>query len=93
MTHSVRYRELVHAVQSGVAFDQAKDSEDGSPKHLRTGINIVFVEHAALVKLLIAKGVITAEEYDAAVIRGLEEEVARYEAILTQKLGAPVKLG
>jgi hypothetical protein len=40
---AARYLDACHAVQSGVAFDQARGSDDGSPKHLRTGVNLCKV--------------------------------------------------
>ena len=58
-----RYLAACHAIQSGVAFEHSQGSTDGTPKHLRTGINIAMCDHAALVKLLVAKGLFTDEEY------------------------------
>lgn len=76
------YRRLGHAIQSGVALDHARGGQDGAGKHLRTGLNMVMCDTASLAGLLIAKGVITREEYQTAVLAGLEEEKARYEAAL-----------
>lgn len=73
-----RYKELLHAMQTGVAYVQAKDPIDGSPKHLRVGINAAMIEHAALANLLIRKGIITDEEYVDGIIAELEREVERY---------------
>lgn len=74
-----RYLAACHAIQTGVAFEHSRGSEDGTPKHLRTGVNIAMCDHAALVKLLIAKGLFTDEA---------EEEVKRYE----ERLGGKVTL-
>jgi len=77
------YEEAMHAMQSGVALDHSRGSNDGSPKHLRVGINSCLSDQAALARLLIAKGVITEAEYFAAILEGAELEVANYE----QRLG------
>lgn len=83
-----RYEALVHAMQTGVAYVQAKDASDGTPKHLRVGINSAMVEHAALVDLLIQKNVITDEEYVDALIAGMEREVERYQQEVRQLYGS-----
>lgn len=73
------YTELCHAMQSGVAFEQSRGSQDGTPKHLRVGINVAMCDHAALVKLLVEKGIITDEEYAKAIRDEMRAEVDRYE--------------
>jgi hypothetical protein len=78
-----RYYAAVHAMQSGVAAEHAAGSNDGSPKHLRTGVNSAQVGNAALARLLIDKGVITMDEYEAAQAAEMEAEQQRYE----QRLG------
>jgi hypothetical protein len=94
-----RQAALLHAIQSGVACEQGLDEGEGvpnaatSPKHLRTGLNAAMVEHAALVRLLIDKGLIAERDYFDAVIRELQAEVARYEERLSARLGAKVTLG
>ena len=77
------YTQALHAMQTGVALDQERGSVDGSPKHLRVGVNAAMCDHTALVKLLIAKGVITDEEYRGAITDEMNAEVERYE----QRLG------
>ena len=84
---SRRYAALAHAIQTGVAYDQGAGSQDGTPKHLRTGLNLVLCDHASLSRLLVEKGVISADEYKAAILRGLEEEKARYEARINRQYG------
>lgn len=88
-----RFAELAHAIQTGVAYDHAAGSKDGTPKHLRTGINLALVQHAAIVKLLIAAGVCTEQQYHEACIAELEAEVARYEARLAKRYGKTIRLG
>lgn len=73
------YHDLLHAMQSGVAYEHSKGSTDGSPKHLRTGINSAHITLAAIAGLLIAKGIITDEEYVNACRDEAENEVRRYE--------------
>lgn len=73
-----RYHEAAHAMQTAVKIDQERGSQDGSPKHLRVGINSAMVNHDAIATLLIDKGIITEEEYVAALAAAMEREVARY---------------
>lgn len=87
-----RYNAACHAMQSGVKFDQETGSNDGTPKHLRVGVNSALVNDFAIAKLLIAKGVITPVEYQEAVAEAMEEEVKRYEATLSKKLGSKISL-
>jgi hypothetical protein len=75
----VRYEAAAHAMQSGVAFEHLNGGDDGSPKHLRVGVNSALVGNAALVRLLASKGLITFEEYEEAVADEMEREVQRYE--------------
>jgi hypothetical protein len=82
-----RYFRAAHAMQSGVAADQAMGSDDGSPKHLRTGVNSALTNQAGLVNLLIAKGVFTEEEYVKAIADEMEAEVKRYEDRLSEGRG------
>ena len=87
-----RYLAALHAMQTGVAIEQARGSRDGEPKHLRVGINTAKAEAAGVVKLLIAKGVFTEDEYVAAVADAMEAEVAAYEDRLSAAVGSTVKL-
>ena len=88
-----RYEAAHHAVQSGVAFlISAGDSNSHTPKMLRTGINMRAVEHAALVRLLMKKGLITELEYMEALADEAEREVQRLQKDLSEKLGPNVKL-
>lgn len=90
---SRRYAAATHAMQSGVAADQASGSADGSPKHLRVGVNSALVETSALARLLIDKGVFSQHEYAEAVIGSMEQEVSRYQALLSDKHnGARIEL-
>lgn len=81
-----RYTAASHAIQSAVAMQHAMGSKDGSPKHLRVGINLRAVDHAALVSLLIDGGIITREAYYEAVANQAEIEQADMERELGVKL-------
>jgi hypothetical protein len=73
------WEEAAHGVQSATAHEQNLGSSSGTPKYLRTGVNMAMADHGALVRLLIAKGFITEEEYLEAVRLGANEELARHQ--------------
>jgi hypothetical protein len=87
-----RYVRAAHAIQSGVALEHTKGSRDGSPKHLRTGINLRATDHRGLVRLLMDKGIISEAEYVKAMADAAEEEVTAYEQRLSESLGSKVTL-
>ena len=96
MSAEERYQAAAHAMQSGVAWEMGRDGPDTgptSPKHLRVGVNAAMCDQAALVKLLIAKGIITHEEYLEAIAAEMEAEVGRYEARISRATGAKITLG
>ena len=92
MSDEERYHAAAHAMQTGVAMEMNYRPQPTEPKHLRTGINTAMVDHAALVGLLVAKGVITDAEYMKALADAMEAEQARYESHLSQILGTKVTL-
>ena len=79
-------------MQSGVAAEQSAGSKDGTPKHLRVGVNASKVDHAALVQLLIDRGLFTEDEYTAALADAMEAEAKRYEERLSAKYGFNIHL-
>jgi hypothetical protein len=80
-----RYAELMHAVQTGVKLWMGIDPEgETSPKHLRVGVNSAMIDSGALVKLLIAKGVFTEDEFMEVLVEKAEEEKDSYEAKLRE---------
>jgi hypothetical protein len=88
------YPEACHAVQSGIAFELAQvDPDSGTPKHLRTGLDLRACDHCTLVRLLIAKGLLTDEEYVETIRLETIREVIRLEDELSAKTGATVRLG
>ena len=96
MSDHQRYLDLLHAMQSGVAskmnYDGGPDSGETSPKHLRVGVNAAMVDNSALANLLMEKGVITEDEYFAALAAGAEREKALYETWLSEHLGTNIHL-
>lgn len=87
-----RYLAAMHAMQSGVETKQQLDPSDTTPKNLRVGVNSAMVQQAALIKLLISKGVITEEEWFTAVADGAEQEVQFYQDWLSKTLNMQITL-
>lgn len=80
-----KYRDLAHAMQTGVAIKMEYDASETSPKHLRVGVNSAMCESAALARLLIDKGVITSEEYEQTITAEMAREVERYQKWLADR--------
>jgi hypothetical protein len=87
-----RYNAALHAVQTGVRMLIELGDTLATPKHLRTGIDSAHVSDAAVVRLLIAKGIITEHEHLEALTVAMEEERKSYEDRLTEKIGKKVTL-
>jgi len=80
MDDTERYLDAVHGMQTGVATIAGMgDAKDLEPKHLRVGVNSAMCNQAALVRLLIAKGLITLTEYQKELADEMERERERYE--------------
>lgn len=86
------YEQAMHAVQTGVAYEMSTVPSATDPKHLRVGINSALINDAALVRLLIKKGLITQAEYIEEVRLEACREVDRYEDRLTETHGRRVVL-
>lgn len=95
------YLDLIHAVQTGCEYGVA--GMHGDPRHasqdqwaiqkrLRVGVNSAIISQGALVKLLVAKGVITELEYWESIVAEFRDAVAGYEAELGKKFGSQVRL-
>ena len=83
-----RYQRLGHAIQTGIKILlEANATRDCEPKHLRVGINLSKVDHAAMVSLLIKKGIITQTEYFAALEEFALREAESYERQVQLVLG------
>lgn len=89
---TARYMTAAHAMHSGVAQLLYFNDTDAQPKHVRVGINLSKVTEGVLVKVLIDMGIITHAEWAEALAQGVEDEVRRYEADLTEMMGARVRL-
>ena len=89
---AVELSALQHAMQSGVALEMKYDPKTTDPKHLRVGLNSVLVFNGALIKLLVDKGVFTAEEYAEYVLQAMKEEVAKHEKAISEFKGVGIKL-
>lgn len=88
-TDRQRYLDAVHAMQSGVAMKMNLQAAETTPKHLRVGVNAAMCDHTALARLLIDKGVITDDEYVAAIADEMERERERYQQWLAERIGNP----
>lgn len=89
-----RYKSALRKVQSGIAHSMSLNGDSSSEhKHLRVGIDSAHISDAALVKLLVRKGVITDLEYATELADEAEREVARNETKLSERLGTNVTLG
>lgn len=83
------YAALMHAMQSGVKAEHEMGSDDGSPKHLRVGVNSALVDNGSLAYLLVKKGVITEQELWEQLVDGMRAEVTKYRKKLAEKLDVP----
>lgn len=92
-----RYLDAGHAMQTGVAAKMSANSpqaaDETSPKHLRVGVNASMVSNTALVKLLLAKGVITEDELWKSLADEMETERDRYGRWLSDFYGKKITLG
>lgn len=88
-----RYMKAMHAMQTGIMYLLELDPTPAEPKHVRVGINSAKCDQAAIAKLLMAKGIITEDEYAKAIADEAEHEVKRYELELSQIYGRNITLG
>ena len=95
MSFREEYETLVHAIQTGVKYKMEIEGPgaETSPKHLRTGLNAAMVEHGALVKLLVDKGLIAQEKYERELLEFMRREKEDYERWLSAHHGANITLG
>ncbi len=87
MSEEMDYRSAKHAMQAGVALIEQYQPGETRPKHLRVGINSAMCDHAGLARLLIEKGIITEDEYVAAITKEMNAEARRYEERIQSHLG------
>jgi hypothetical protein len=95
------YKRLMHAIQTGIGMQISIDNSGAdvnldpnlrAHKHLRTGIDGSKADFGALARLLIAKGVITEQEYFEALLDGLRREKEMHESELSEHFGYKVRL-
>jgi len=86
------YERLLHAMQTGVAYELERDPRSATPKHLRVGVNAAMSDHSALAILLVRKGVITMAELYASLIEFMKHEVETYQSRLENQYGVKVTL-
>jgi hypothetical protein len=81
-----RYMAAAHGMQSGVAMKMNYDGKETELKHLRVGVNSAISGQGGLVALLIAKGVITEDEYLEAAADAMERERDAYQQWLQNQI-------
>lgn len=79
MHRAVLY-SVVHgtAAAGGSTQPAIADSHEASPKHLLIGVNSALIDGAAIVALLVRKGVFSQVEFVEELAAQAEAEVARY---------------
>lgn len=77
----------MHATQSAIALMMDAGSTMAEPKHLRVGVHSALANDRAVAGLLIAKGVFTLEEYEAAVVEAAEKEAEEMRDAARKMLG------
>lgn len=88
---------LGHQVQSAIAFLMQHHQDNGTrfqqvePKFLRVGVNSAMVETSALARLMLAKKLITADEYFTTLIQVWQEEVQSY-LVMMKKIDPRINL-
>jgi hypothetical protein len=87
-----RYLAAAHAVQSAIAHSLVSHPAEGSPKHLRVGIDTMKVEQSALATMLIRRGIFTQDEYEKAMADAMEREVSLRAEALSKQFGGKVHL-
>lgn len=95
-----RYKQAAGAMRLGVeALSRSVPGQSAITSHadvdskgLRVGVNSNMVECQAILKILMAKGIVTEEEYLTALAESMEAEVHRYDEVLSQRRGYRVNL-
>lgn len=86
--NNLSYEDALHGIQTGVAMEiEGKMNDATTPKHLRVGIDSAHVSHAALIRLLLDKKLITIDEYQEELRLETNRELDRYESRVRQHYG------
>lgn len=86
------YEQAAHAMQTGVAVMMSRGSKETDPKHLRVGVNSAMVDTAAIVNLLVRKGIFTLDEFKEELTDQMNLEADRYETTINESLGASMTI-
>lgn len=84
---------LRHAIQTGIEYEKEYNPQFLTPKHMRVGIDCNQVELAAIVHLLVEKGIIKETEYFEYSLRFMKLEVENCERRLSEKYNVKITLG
>jgi hypothetical protein len=87
-----RYYDAAHGVQAGVGMWMDLDPVLFTPRHLRVGIDTQKADLWGLARLLMKKGILTRAEYHEAMADAMEEERARWEKEIGERLGSKITL-
>lgn len=88
-----KYKHHAHRVQAGIAalIDLASSGKTDytahTPKQLRVGVDTSKADQGSLARLLIAKGIITEDEYCEALADGMELEADAFEKDVQDAVG------
>lgn len=86
------YEQAAHGVQTAKAMDLEAGvrsrTKKFEPKHMRTGIDLSKAQQSGLARLLMEKGLFTADEYCEAMRLAVNEELASEQ----DALGGAVEL-
>lgn len=82
------YEEALHGVQSALAYKIENGlTKSAEPKHLRVGIDSSKSDHAALVALLLRKGILNIDEYLEQLRLQINEELHQHEEEVRRATG------
>lgn len=84
---SARYMAALTELASGIAADAADGSGETEPQQLRLSLLATQSDKASLVRLLIAKGLISFDEYEEACVMGMESTARSYRVRLGPEYG------
>jgi hypothetical protein len=74
------YRDALHGVQSAISYEMEMGIGRAThPKHLRVGVDSAMISDAAVVRLLIEKGVFTEEEFEESLRLQANYELDSYQ--------------
>lgn len=88
-----RYEAACHAVRTGIMLLMGSPKyKAAEPKDLRLGIDSAQVSQAAIVELLVRKGIITYDEWYSTLADAMEKEKAEYTQEVGKKVGPGIVL-